>query len=85
MRIEESVEINLPPEEVFDYVADPENLPGWSSLVLEVQKETQGELREGDRYTSVAKFLGRRFETPMQVTTHEPRRLGGRDGQEHEV
>jgi hypothetical protein len=47
-----------PPEEVFDYVADPENLPGWSSLVLEVQKETQGELREGDRYTSVAKFLG---------------------------
>jgi hypothetical protein len=49
-------------------VADPENLPGWSSLVLEVQKETQGELREGDRYTSVAKFLGRRFETPMQVT-----------------
>jgi len=28
MRIEESVEINLPPEEVFDYVADPENLPG---------------------------------------------------------
>ena len=75
MRIEESVEINLPPEEVFDYVADPENLPGWSSLVLDVQKETQGELREGDRYTSVAKFLGRRFETPMQVTAHEPPRL----------
>jgi len=75
MRIEESVEINLPPEEVFDYVADPENLPGWSSLVLEVQKETQGELREGDRYTSVAKFLGRRFETPMEVTAHEPPRL----------
>jgi len=56
-------------------VADPENLPGWSSLVLDVQKETQGELREGDRYTSVAKFLGRRFETPMQVTAHEPPRL----------
>ena len=75
MRIEESVEINLPPEEVFDYVADPENLPGWSSLVLDVQKETQGELREGDRYTSVAKFLGRRFKTPMEVTAHEPPRL----------
>jgi len=75
MRIEESVEINLPPEQVFDYVANPENLPGWSSLVLEVNKEKQGELREGDRYTSVAKFLGRRFETPMQVTAHEPPRL----------
>ncbi len=74
MRIEESVEINLPPEVVFDYVANPENLPVWSSLVLEVQKEAQGELREGDRYTSVAKFLGRRFETPMEVTAHEPPR-----------
>ena len=74
MRIEESVEINLPPEEVFDYVADPENLPGWSSLVLEVQKETQGPLREGDRYTSVAKFLGRTFETPLEVTAQEPPR-----------
>ena len=75
MRIEESVEINLPPEEVFDYVANPENLPGWSSLVLEVHRETQGELREGDRYTSVSKFLGRRFETPFEVTAHEPNRL----------
>ncbi len=74
MRIEESVEINLPPKEVFDYVANIENLPGWSSLVLEVQKETQGPLREGDRYTSVAKFLGRRFETPMEVTAHQPPR-----------
>jgi uncharacterized protein YndB with AHSA1/START domain len=41
MRIEVSVETNLPPEEVFDYVANPENLPGWSSLVLEVYKEPE--------------------------------------------
>ena len=74
------MEINLHPEEVFAYVADPENLPGWSSLVLEVHKDTQGELREGDRYTTVAKFLGRRFETPMEVTAHEfPRRHSDRN------
>ena len=42
MRIEESVEINRPLEEVFDYVADPENLPEWSGIVLEVQKEGRG-------------------------------------------
>jgi hypothetical protein len=72
MRVEESVEINRPPEEVFDYVANPENLPEWSGIVLEVHKEAQGELREGERFTTMAKFLGRRFETPMQVTAHEP-------------
>jgi uncharacterized protein YndB with AHSA1/START domain len=72
MRIEESVEINRPVEEVFHYVANPENLPGWSGIVQEVQKETQGQPREGERFTTVAKFLGRRFETPMEVTSHEP-------------
>ena len=34
MRIEESVEINRPPEEVFNYVANPQNLPEWSGIVL---------------------------------------------------
>ena len=75
MRVEESVEIDRPPEEVFEYVADPENLPEWSGIVLEVHKEDpQRELREGERFTTVAKFLGRRFETPMEVTAHEPPR-----------
>ncbi len=74
MRIEESAEINRPLQEVFDYVSNPENLPVWSGIVLEVHKESQGELREGDRFTTVAKFLGRRFETPMEVTSHEPPR-----------
>ncbi len=72
MRIEESLEINRPLEEVFSYVADPENLPEWSNLVLEVRKETEGPLQEGARFTTVAKFLGRRFETPFEVTAHEP-------------
>jgi uncharacterized protein YndB with AHSA1/START domain len=74
MRIEESVQINRPLNEVYEYVANPENLPEWSGIVQEVHKEAQGELREGARYTTVAKFLGRRFETPMQVTSHEPPR-----------
>ncbi len=74
MRVEESVEINRPVEEVFAYVSDPQTLPEWSGIVLEVRKEAQGTLREGDRYTSVAKFLGRRFETPLEVTTHDPPR-----------
>ena len=76
MYVEESVVINRPPEEVFDYVANPENLPEWSGLVQEVQKETQGPpVEEGVRFTTVAKFLGRRFETPFEVSVHDrPRR-----------
>ncbi len=74
MHVEESVEINRPLEEVFNYVANRENLPEWSTLVQEVQKETQGALEEGARFTTVAKFLGRRFETPYEVVVHDPPR-----------
>jgi uncharacterized membrane protein len=75
MRVEESVEINRPLQEVFDYAANPQNLPEWSGLVQEVRPQTQGSLsEEGARYTTVAKFLGRRFETPFEVSVHDPPR-----------
>jgi uncharacterized protein YndB with AHSA1/START domain len=89
MRIEESVEINRPIEEVFAYVADPQNLPEWSGIVQEVRKEGQGQLEEGDRFSTIAKFLGRRFETPMEVGVHQPprrhsdRSVGGPFAQEY--
>jgi uncharacterized protein YndB with AHSA1/START domain len=75
MHIEESVVINRPPQEVFDYVANRENLPEWSSPILEVRKGTEGPLvEEGARYTTVAKALGRRFKTPFEVSVHDPPR-----------
>ena len=56
-------------------MANRENLPEWSSPILEVRKQTQGPLtEEGARYTTVTKFLGRRFETPFEVTVHDPPR-----------
>ena len=74
MRVGENVEISRPVEEVFAYVSDPQILPEWSGIVKEVRSEAQGTLREGDRYTSVAKSLGRTFETPLEVTAQEPPR-----------
>ena len=74
MRVEESVEINRPVEEVFSYAADPEHFPEWSGIILEAHKEKPGPPAEGERFTTVSKFLGRRFETPFEVTAHEPNR-----------
>jgi uncharacterized membrane protein len=90
MHVEESVVINRPLQEVFDYVANRETLPEWSASIQEVRKETQGSLlEEGARFTTVAKFLGRRFETPFEVIVHDPprrhtdRSLGGPFPQEY--
>ena len=71
MRIEESVEINRPPERVFEYVANAENLPEWAGTVIETRKDTPGPLLEGSTFTFVGKFLGRKIESPFKVTAHE--------------
>ncbi len=71
MRVEESVEIDRPMEEVYEYVANPENLPEWAGIVIETRKGTPGPLLEGSIFTSVGKFLGRRIESPFEVTAHE--------------
>ena len=73
MRVEESVEINRPSNEVFDYVANPQNLPEWSGLAIEV-KDVPEPLREGDTFTAVGKFLGRRFETSYERVSVEANR-----------
>ena len=39
IRVEESVEIGKPVEEVFSYTTNPENLPRWAATVIEVRQE----------------------------------------------
>ncbi|MDQ3863365.1 MAG: SRPBCC family protein [Actinomycetota bacterium] len=73
MRVEESVEINRPSNEVFDYVANPGNLPEWSGLAIEV-KDVPEPLREGDTFAAMGKFLGRRFEAPYERVSVEASR-----------
>jgi uncharacterized membrane protein len=74
MRVEESIEIDRPMEEVFDYVADVGNYPEWMEHTLEVRKETPGTPQEDDRFTVAIKSVGRRFETPYVRTAYEPNR-----------
>ncbi len=74
LRVEESVQINRPVEEVFSYVSTVESQPEWAGPALEVRKDTPGPPKEGDTFTSVSKFLGRRFETPYRITSIEPNR-----------
>jgi hypothetical protein len=55
------------------YVANPENLPEWSGLAIEVKGAPEPP-SEGDTFTAVGKFLGRRFETPYERISVEPNR-----------
>jgi uncharacterized protein YndB with AHSA1/START domain len=77
MHFEYTIGINQPVEKVFDYVSNPVHLPEWQGPPTEIrdlQQTTSGGLREGDRFTTVLQFLGRRYETPTEVSSYEPNR-----------
>ena len=77
MHFEYTIVINQPVEKVFDYVSNPVNLPEWQGPPTEIhdlQQTTPDQLREGDRFTTVLQFLGRRYETPTEVSAYEPNR-----------
>jgi uncharacterized membrane protein len=74
MRVEESIEINRPLQEVFDYVSDVGNYPEWMAHALEVLKDTEGPPQQKDRFIVAIKSVGRRFETPYDRTSYEANR-----------
>jgi uncharacterized membrane protein len=74
MRVEESIEINRPLKEVFNYVSDVGHFPEWTAHTLEVRKDTAGPPQQSDRFTLTIKSLGRRFETPYERISYEPNR-----------
>jgi uncharacterized membrane protein len=74
MRLEESIEINKPLEQVFKYIVDVGNYPHWMAHVLDVRKHTPGPPQRGDSFVVAIRSVGRRFETPYERISYEPDR-----------
>lgn len=70
-RYEHTIEIARPPEEVFEFISEPDNFPLWQESLLEIA-EARGPLRVGREVTEVRSFMGRRMETTWTCTEHEP-------------
>ncbi|NIO68996.1 MAG: hypothetical protein GTN71_08160 [Anaerolineae bacterium] len=72
IKIEQSVVINRPVEEVFAFVTDYETHQQWQSGIVEAKVTSEGPLGVGSQYTYVMQMLGRRLETAGEITEHEP-------------
>ncbi len=73
IRVEHSVTIERPVEDVFAFAADPNNNPLWQSITLETQPLSEVEV--GTASNNVSKFLGRRIETTLEIVENDlPRR-----------
>ncbi len=75
LHVQESVEVGRPVDEVFAYVADPENSKEWSATIMDIRQDSPGPLQGvGDRFDVSQKFLGRTMQVPQEVVAFEPGR-----------
>jgi uncharacterized membrane protein len=70
-RVEASVVINRPIDEVFEFATNPENDSVWQSGVLESGQVSEGPLGVGATTREVRKLLGRQMESVAEVIEYE--------------
>ena len=73
-KIETSIVINRPVEEVFAVVTNVENNPKWSSAFIEAKKTSAGPIGVGTTWRIVGKLFGQRIETEQECTEYGPNR-----------
>jgi uncharacterized protein YndB with AHSA1/START domain len=71
-KVEASVTIDVPIEEVWAYLIDPQATSEWVTSHRSAEILTDGGMREGARLRQVARILGRTIEAETEVVEFEP-------------
>jgi len=75
-RYVDAIDLTLPLEEAFDYLADFSRTAEWDPGVAEAKRLTPGAIRLGSRFRVTVAFLGRRVPLEYRITEFErPSRL----------
>lgn len=73
--VNESIIIDRPMEEVFDFIADNENDPLWCPAVKEIRRVSENGTAKGARYEMHHTPGGMGFDAEVEVVAHERPRL----------
>jgi acetyl-CoA C-acetyltransferase len=75
MKVERTIEIEAPPERVYETVTDPDRLGDWVTIHVGLKSASDGELREGSEMVQCLKMAGRRFDVEWKVADLDRPRL----------
>jgi uncharacterized protein YndB with AHSA1/START domain len=73
LRFSNEITIERPLHEVFEFVADPENVPKWNDAIVETRKTSEGPVGIGTTYRQI-RSVPSRSEESFEVTELEPDR-----------
>ena len=69
--VKQSIVINRPIEEVFQYIADFENYPKWQHSIVDCKKASEGAIGVGAVYKTMMVYMGKEYIAPLEITEHE--------------
>ncbi len=69
---EKNIFINMPQQEIFDYLTDPANEQKWRKSSISAEWTSEGPIGVGSTQHSVDKFIGRKMESDSEVTVWDP-------------
>ena len=72
IKVQKSVFINLPAQDIFAYVCELENMMDWSSTIVSVRKTSLGKVSAGTTVRSTIRFLGRWLNVEFEVVEYSP-------------
>jgi uncharacterized protein YndB with AHSA1/START domain len=71
-KIQHSVTINQPVEQVFAFITDTRNTTRWQPLISEARATLEGPAQIGTQVTEVRTFIGRKMEATYEIVELEP-------------
>ena len=71
-KIERSIVIDRPVNEVFNFVHEPRNDASWQTTLIESTQVDDGPLRVGTQIRERRRFLGIQVEMTKEITEFEP-------------
>ncbi len=72
MRVETTITINRPVEEVMGFLTRIENLPTWAENIVEARQTSQGPVGQGTTCHIVSEVMDRRLSHEFAVTEFSP-------------
>lgn len=77
MHVKNSITINRPVEEVFDFVTNYQNNSKWQTGVIVAEFTSPGPVSVGSTFRYDADFMGRKMETTGEITAYDPPQIFG--------
>jgi uncharacterized protein YndB with AHSA1/START domain len=70
-RVEASAEIAATPDEVFDFLADPANLPRWQTGIVSAERTSPDPVGIGSTARVVRELAGQRMAVDLAITEYQ--------------